>query len=181
MRRSERLDRFCPTCRRRRGRDADLCPECGDRTHARGYCPVCERHLDAPEGDLCPKHETPLEDGPAERPSLSVDATDSWVTIRQFRFNSLAIAPRCKLESEGIPTFLDGERVASEVAYTLATGGVRLQVPGSFVDRAREVLGITEPLPTTRNRDWRRPLIGMAVAVAMLLGTGILTRWLVGS
>jgi hypothetical protein len=48
------------------------------------------------------------------------------------------MAVRLRLEAEGVPTFLDGERMASEA--WLATGGVRLQVPDNRLEQARTVL-----------------------------------------
>ncbi len=136
-------DRYCPTCRRRRPHHAQLCPECGDRTSTRGYCSVCEQSLDAPPGTPCPKHDILLDDTPPPFDTpLPGTPRHPWVTVLQYPYSSLAHAPRILLESEGIPTFLDGERVADEAAYSLATGGVRLQVPADEFARALSLLGL---------------------------------------
>lgn len=175
--RSDPLDRFCPTCCRRRGRDDRLCPQCGDRTHRRGYCPICEDRLDARCGSLCPKHEIVLEDDPPERPTDSGADLGDWVTVIRFPYPSLAIAPRLLLESEGIPTFLDGERVAAEVAYTLATGGVKLQVPRSMLDQARALLGLPEAVARLESSgEWHRPLVLAFLAVVLFLAAAAVVR-----
>lgn len=175
--RPDPLDRYCPTCRRRRGRDDCLCPECGDRTHRRGYCLICEDRLDAPSGGLCPKHETALEDDPPKRPTDAGADLGDWVTVIRFPYPSLAIAPRLLLESEGIPTFLDGERVASEIAYTLATGGVRLQVPRSMADQARALLRLPEDVARDEpSGEWYRPLALAALAVGLFLTAAAVVR-----
>jgi hypothetical protein len=51
-----------------------------------------------------------------------------------------AEAPRIRLESEGIPTFLEGERMGSMSMYQVATGGVKLQVPQPLLADARILL-----------------------------------------
>ena len=42
-----------------------------------------------------------------------------------------------RLEAEGIPTFVDGERMGSRSMYHVATGGVRLMVPDSLAPEPR--------------------------------------------
>jgi hypothetical protein len=59
------------------------------------------------------------------------------VTVATFSHPNQANAPRIRLEAEGIPTFLDGERIAGNTLYQVATGGVRLQVPASLASAAR--------------------------------------------
>jgi len=51
-----------------------------------------------------------------------------------------AEAPRIRLEAEGIPTFLEGERMGSLSMYQVATGGVKLQVPQPDLSDARILL-----------------------------------------
>lgn len=63
-------------------------------------------------------------------------------TIASFSFPYEAQIARAKLESEGIPAFLaDEHTINAQWLYSNALGGVRLQVPDEFVDRANEVLG----------------------------------------
>jgi hypothetical protein len=118
-------------------------------------------------GESCPKHDVPLLDEPIVPWRRATDATESWITVGRYPFTSLAIAPRLRLEAEGIPTFLDGERVAAEVAYAVATGGVRLQVPASMAEQASEILGVG---PDGENPLLRRPgTLGAARALASIL------------
>ncbi|GIW87401.1 MAG: hypothetical protein KatS3mg108_1725 [Isosphaeraceae bacterium] len=158
-----------------------LCPVCGDPTHARGYCRVCEAYCDAPSGSLCSKHEIELEPAEPEPIVLPPRSWGDWITVARFPYVSLAIAPRLRLEAEGIPTFLDGERVAAEVAYTLATGGVRLQVPRSMADRARALLGAGAEAAIERpagRGHWRIATATLAVLLALVAAVVI---WLLGT
>jgi hypothetical protein len=61
-----------------------------------------------------------------------------WVTVGVFDHALDAGAARLRLEADGIPTFLDGERMGDH--HAVAAGGVRLQVPRRFAHDAREVL-----------------------------------------
>lgn len=137
---------YCPRCGREapEGSPSALCERCGERLAEQSYCPVCERFWCAPVGVLCPKHEIPLEqalptdpDGPA--PGTPID----WVTVARFDSAALVQVPRLRLESEGIPTFLDGERMGTVSIYNFATGGVKLQVPSEFASEARILLSQT--------------------------------------
>ena len=65
------------------------------------------------------------------------------MTVATFSHPNQANAPRIRLEAEGIPTFLDGERVAGNTLYQVATGGVRLQVPASLASAARILIDQT--------------------------------------
>jgi hypothetical protein len=108
---------------------------------SQGYCAVCEAYWALAPGTPCPKHEVALESkapGPAEVFSPGND--QAWVTVGSFADPLRAEAPRIRLESEGIPTFLEGERMGSPSMYQVATGGVKLQVPESLVADARILL-----------------------------------------
>jgi DNA-directed RNA polymerase subunit RPC12/RpoP len=62
-------------------------------------------------------------------------------TIATFSFPYEAHIARAKLESEGIPAFVaDEQTINMQWLYSNALGGVRLQVPGSYAERALEVL-----------------------------------------
>jgi len=87
-------------------------------------------------GTPCPKHEIPLEDW-ADDPESTIQPGD-WVTVLRVHHPSAALAPRLRLEAEGIPSFLEGERMGPETA--LAAGGLRLLVPDSHAEQALEIL-----------------------------------------
>ncbi len=150
--------RFCPSCRKRARTDSALCAECGDRLIDQGYCPICDRDWVLPTGSPCPKHDIPLESRrPPGQTDFQPDHETTWVEVARFAHPSTALAPRLRLDSEGIPTFLDGERVALESAYNLASGGVKLLVPASLAHEARVILDQTwSPVSRTRRRP-RRP------------------------
>jgi hypothetical protein len=139
----ETRPRFCPRCEKPGPADATLCPACGDTLADRGYCEVCSRHWLLRAGEPCPKHDVPLEEtaAPPLR-SLEGEFTD-WVSVAAFHHPNAAEAPRIRLEAEGIPTFLEGERVGGHGLYGVATGGVRLQVPRELAHEARVVLSQT--------------------------------------
>ena len=122
--------RYCPRCRVDGPAEGPLCRECGETLRDQGYCPICEGFWKLDPGAECPKHDVELIDEaprpeafdlPGERASL--------VTVATYSHPNQANAPRIRLEAEGIPTFLDGERIAGNTLYQVATGGVRLQVP----------------------------------------------------
>jgi hypothetical protein len=137
---------FCSRCRKSFSESIGLaiCPTCGDRLLPQGYCPVCEAYWALPVGVPCPKHDLPLDDlGP---PSFQFDSLGKpvrWVTVCHFTDSLSAQAPRIRLEAEGIPTFVDGERMGSRSMYHVATGGVRLRVPDSLAPDARVILSQT--------------------------------------
>jgi hypothetical protein len=60
--------------------------------------------------------------------------------VGTFDDSTKAEAQRIRLESEGIPTFLEGERMGSLAMYQVATGGVKLQVPQPLLADARILL-----------------------------------------
>ncbi len=150
--------RYCPRCQRpappsTRG-DGSLCNECGDTLRDQGYCRVCERFWPAAPGTACPKHEIELDPGPPPRHPVFADgAPVSWVTVARFEHPTLAQAPRLRLDAEGIPTFLDGERMGTESAYNTATGGVRLQVPAPLAAEARVILDQRFAAPAAHDPD----------------------------
>lgn len=183
---------FCPRCGVARKPGGALCAECGDRLIEQGYCGVCERFWLRRVGDPCPKHEIPLETGPAA--GLAPGYVD-WVTIASYAQPIQAQAPRIRLEAEEIPTFLEGEHVASHGAYHVATGGVRLQVPAELADEARVILSQTwshpiedddlddawdelAPEPGARRRAVMRALI---VLILLMPALATLMRFLMGA
>jgi hypothetical protein len=122
-----------------------------------GYCSVCEDWVMGPPGGACPKHEIELGDRP------SVDAIDGsstrLVTIATYGIPGDAQGPRLRLEAEGIPAFLQGQRMGA--IYQVATGGVKLQVPEDFAADARVLLSQTWSPPKDGGDDPDDPWEGL--------------------
>jgi len=132
-----------------------LCPDCGATTYPQGYCPVCEDYLRLPVGALCPKHDLELEAGePNSINPIAPGQPVSWVTVGVLPDSLAAAAPRIRLEAEGIPTFLEGERMGSPGMYRQATGGVKLQVPSDQAAEARIILSQSWSLPSDEKADF---------------------------
>jgi hypothetical protein len=145
---ADRIPQFCPRCRKSRtlaeGFGTGACPACCELLLASGYCPVCEAFLPQPVGSLCPKHDLELECKPP--PRIPVDPEGKpfrWVTVGRFTDSQSAQPPRIRLEAEGIPTFLEGERMGSRAMYAVATGGAKLKVPEDLAGDARIILSQT--------------------------------------
>ena len=139
---------FCPRCETRPELATKLCPFCGERGLPQGYCSVCEQYWRLPLGAACPKHDLPLDGPPVD--ALVNEAGDSpthWVTIGRFPDGVAASVARGRLEAEGIPTFVAGERMGNQSMYLVATGGVMLQVPRSLTSDARILLNQTWEIP----------------------------------
>jgi hypothetical protein len=192
--------RFCPDCGRAAGETVgDLCRNCGSSLAIQGYCPICEGRVRRRIGELCPKHDVKLlADDAEERPRLPDGSAISWVTVRRFP-DSLAVAgARIRLEAEGIPTFVEGERMGAPTMYRVATGGVKLQVPAELAADARvildqswswpdEDLGLADDAPDDEGHDELPPepdrargfLIEMVVilAIAIPLTAALLAYW----
>lgn len=132
---------YCPRCRRA---DHDghvtLCSACGDSLVGQGYCPVCEAYLLLPVGASCPKHELELEPGPTRLEPAPMMVGVGWATIRVFTDSTAVAAARIRLEAEGIPTYLEGERMGNSSMYVVASGGVKLLVPADQIAEARVIL-----------------------------------------
>jgi hypothetical protein len=98
---------------------------------------------------MCPKHDVELvAENPSSMPGLAFGPQTSWVTAARFPHSLAAAAARIRLEAEGIPTFLEGERMGSPAMYRVATGGVKLQVPAEFASDARILLSQDWSLPS---------------------------------
>jgi hypothetical protein len=139
---------FCPRCREITRDGSPLCAFCGESLVAQGYCRICETYWSLPEGAECPKHEVALESHPPQpedwgRPGVA----PALATLGKFARPGQAEAIRIRLEAEGIPTFLQGERMGSGSMYQVATGGVTLQVPEPLAADARILLSQTWSSP----------------------------------
>ena len=137
---------FCERCKRDAPPDDTLCVYCGDPLKVQGYCPICERHVRQVVGDVCPKHDVELVDGPSV-PDFDV-STARLVTVAVFNLGSDVNPARLRLEAEGIPTFVQDERIGTQTLLTVATGGVKLQVPEESAADARVLLSQTWSAPT---------------------------------
>lgn len=138
--------RYCPNCLSSfpAGHEPPACPECGGALLPKGYCPVCEDYWPIPVGELCPKHDLPLDAVGPPGPLLDQAGKPlRWATVAHYSDSQAADAPRIRLEAEGIPTFVDDERMGSRSMYHVATGGVRLKVPETLVHDARVILSQT--------------------------------------
>src|SRR6185437_8815829 len=70
-----------------------------------------------------------------------MDPSDPLITIASFALPVEAHLARTKLESEGIEAHVADENIVSiNWLYSNAVGGVKLQVPESQADRARQIL-----------------------------------------
>jgi hypothetical protein len=137
---------FCSGCGKSPPESPGLtaCPHCGDRLVPQGFCPVCEQYLRLPIGTNCPKHDLPLEARAPVRPQFDGDGRPlRWATVGHFSDSMAAEAPRIRLEAEGIPTFVEGERMGARSMYHVATGGVKLKVPETLAGDARIILSQT--------------------------------------
>ena len=148
--------RFCPGCGLDKFDDLEqsICPLCGDSLRAQGFCPVCEQHWSKEPGSPCPKHDIELE---SQKAAESRPVHDGpyvpWVTVSVFSNAAAAAIVRGRLESEGIPTLLDGERMGTAGMHLAATRGVRLQVPQDKVGDARIILSQNWSLPADESSD----------------------------
>ncbi len=65
-----------------------------------------------------------------------------WVTVATFGESVAAHVARLKLENEGIPVFIADENIGVALwHYSIATGGIKLQVPRELAPHAAELLG----------------------------------------
>ncbi|MDZ4299014.1 MAG: DUF2007 domain-containing protein [Moraxellaceae bacterium] len=63
------------------------------------------------------------------------------ITVARFSLAIEAHIARAKLESEGIPAFVaDEHTVTAQWLYSNAIGGVRLQVPDSYVESSGKLM-----------------------------------------
>jgi hypothetical protein len=160
---------------------------------SQGYCAVCEAYWALVPGTPCPKHEVALAtNAPVPAEVFSPANREEWVTVASFADALGAEAPRIRLESEGIPTFLEGERMGSPSMYQVATGGVKLQVPESLVADARILLAQSwspaetddlddawddlAPDTTATYRDLGRGVVFLVLLAPLLLS--LLSLWL---
>ena len=130
--------RFCPACLRAVEYGRTLCEACGERVCDAGFCSICAGYWTLEVGQPCPKHDIEMEIDP-DREAVELSHA-RLVTIHTYAQTSEAQGPRLRLEAEGIPVFLEGERMGVNSIYQVATGGVKLQVPEDQASEARILL-----------------------------------------
>ena len=139
---------YCPRCKDRPDIKGPLCHHCGERTQLQGYCSVCEGYWHLPRGASCPKHDIALgERGASPLAYEKGQSAPDWVTVGRFPDSMAASVARSRLEAEGIPTSLSGERMGGQSMYLVATGGITLQVPRPMIADARILLDQSWDLP----------------------------------
>lgn len=90
---------------------------------------------------MCPKHDVELIEFEPFRSERSTERVAiQWVPVCTFQNPAESEPLRIRLEAEGIPTFIDGERMASHLLGHGARGGVELLVPIEHVHEARIIL-----------------------------------------
>ena len=91
---------------------------------------MCEDYWRLPVGNRLPEaRPAARRDRAAQSAVRAGDKPLTWVTVGRFTESLAAEPPRIRLEAEGIPTFVEGQRMGSRSMYHVATGGVRLKVP----------------------------------------------------
>ncbi len=96
-------------------------------------------------------------------------------TIASFREAHSAHIARAKLEAAGIPAFVADEHlVGVQWFYSDAIGGVKVQVPASFADEAREIVAadLSAGVAAERHSQRGRRRIGRAICPACGSGLG---------
>jgi predicted Zn-ribbon and HTH transcriptional regulator len=112
------------------------------------FCPKCRDEFQE-WVKTCPECKSELVDSLPSPPAKILTKADPLVTIATFTYPMEAHLNRAKLESEGIDAFVADEHlVQANWLYSLAIGGVRLQVKESEVEESLSILNsATEPFP----------------------------------
>ncbi|MEM6327653.1 MAG: DUF2007 domain-containing protein [Bacteroidota bacterium] len=109
------------------------------------------------------------------------------VTLTTYTSPFEAEIVRGRLEAEGIPAVVaDAEMVTADWMMSQAIGGVKLRVPASALDRAREILSEddpaedAEPIPEAEILAWRAlqaAAVGLALPPLQLYAVWLLVRY----
>ena len=83
----------------------------------------------------------PDESQPAAAASGNASEYGEFVTIARLLVPTQAHILRARLEAEGVPVLMaDGNFVQTNDLLSIAVGGIRVQVPASFVPQALEIM-----------------------------------------
>jgi hypothetical protein len=120
------------------------CTKCGQKVDdAYEICWACGTTVDGVENPHFLDEVNWSKEKPAG-PDGDV-APESLVTLTKCSLPPQAHAIRVRLESEGIPVFLFDEfTITMDWLLSNAIGGVKVQVPEPYLERARAILGIVE-------------------------------------
>ena len=120
------------------------CPKCSKKVDdAFEICWSCGTSIDGVENPHFLEEGNWDNAAPAE--AVEQVAPESLVTLIKCSLAGEAHAIRVRLESEGIPVFLFDEfTITMDWLLSNAIGGVKVQVPDPFLERARTILGIVE-------------------------------------
>lgn len=122
----------CPKCNEGLKDDFEVCWSCGTTKDG-----TLDPHfLDPEAASTAPENEA-LDDILAEME----DEPEHMITIAQCNLPAEAYAMRVHLEAAGIPVFLADElTVAMDWLLSNAIGGVKVQVPEHYAERATQLL-----------------------------------------
>jgi Putative prokaryotic signal transducing protein len=120
------------------------CSKCGQKVDdSYEICWACGTTVDGVENPHFLEEVNWSKEKPAG-PESDV-APESLVTLTKCSLPPQAHAIRVRLESEGIPVFLFDEfTITMDWLLSNAIGGVKVQVPEPYLERARAIMGIVE-------------------------------------
>src|SRR4051812_17627595 len=122
----------CSKCGESLKDNFEVCWSCGTTKEG-----VLDPHFLDPEAAASAPENEALEDLVDE----SEDERERMVTVAQCNLAAEAHAMRVQLEASGIPVFLADElTVAMDWLLSNAIGGVKVQVPEQYAERATELL-----------------------------------------
>ena len=122
----------CPKCGESLKDDFEVCWSCGTTKEG-----VMDPHFLDPEADSAAPENEPMQDFADD----SREEAEPMVTVAQCNLAAEAHAMRVQLEAAGIPVFLADElTVAMDWLLSNAIGGVKVQVPDRYVERATHLL-----------------------------------------
>ena len=134
----------CPKCAKKVDDTFEICWSCGTSVDG-----VEDPHFLDDADVRFRAHSNP--DLPADKEQTP---PESLVTLIKCSLAGEAHAIRVRLESEGIPVFLFDEfTITMDWLLSNAIGGVKVQVPEPFLERARTILGIVEQEQAAEERD----------------------------
>jgi hypothetical protein len=74
---------------------------------------------------------------------------DELTTVMTYSTRAEADLTQERLQMEGVDAFVLDEMTSGVMPYVTGAAGIRVQVPTEQLEKAREVLGLTEGAPPT--------------------------------